>query len=231
MTNLKWIWLYIKEQKFLYFTCILLLVIESIAEIYSVKMQQYIIDEVIIAGAYEKLWLYIPLIAVFYLLFSLLFVINPYIQSKIHGKIKSQLQEQALLHFYKIPFKKLQEKRDAKYVHYFSNEIPIVSRIIGEDIADIVKYAFNTLLLCGLIIYSAPLILIAILIFSIIYIQIGRKFNMKQKCAWKEIQHQKAEFLVTLEEGITSTRDIIATNSHDWESKRFSKNTIDIFKV
>ncbi|OHX40705.1 MULTISPECIES: ABC transporter ATP-binding protein [Cytobacillus] len=230
MKNIKWIWLYIKNQKFLYFSCILLLVIESVVEIFSIKMQQYIIDEVIMSGEYDKLWIYIPIISLLYLVFTVLFVVNPYIQSKIHGRIKYQLKKKALSHFYKIPLKKMQQERDAKYVHYFSNEIPIVARLIGEDIADIVKYGFNTLLIFVLIVYSAPSILIGIIIFSIIYLLIGHKFNRKQINLWKEIQNKKSEFLVTLEEGITSTRDIIAANSHEWESKRFNNKYKSYFQ-
>lgn len=230
MTNIKWIWSFIKTQKLLYFGCIILLLIESAAEIFAIQMQQYIIDEVIIVGEYDKLWLYIPLIAIFYVIFIILFVINPYIQSKIHGRVKIQVQEKALSYFYKMPFKQIQQDRNAKYVHYFTNEIPIVSRVIGEDIADIVKYGFNTLLICGLMVYSAPFILIAIIFLSIVYIYLGKKFNRKQKEAWKVIQKEKSKFLVTLEEGVTSTRDIIATNSYEWESKRFKSKYNSYFQ-
>ncbi|OIK06799.1 ABC transporter ATP-binding protein [Bacillus sp. MUM 13] len=222
MKNLKWIWTFIKQQKLLYFSCIALLILEVFVEIYSIKLQQYIIDEVIITEDFENLWIFLPLILLCYLIFTLLFVINPYIQSKIHGKVKQQILNRALWHFYNTPLEVSRKERDAKYVHYFSNEIPIVARVIGEDIADIVKYIFSTLIICSLIIVSAPVILIAIVIIGVLYIAIGRNFNSKQKEVWKNIQEEKAKFLEILEEGITSTRDVIASNRTDWEQKRFN---------
>ncbi len=171
MKNTNWIWNYIKHQKLLYFLTIFLLILESISFVYSITLQQSIIDEVILGGNYREVWRYIILIAFCYLIFIILFVVNPYLQSKIHGRVKYNLVKQGLTTLYHTPLSKIQKERDASYVHFLTNEISIVARLIGEDISDIVKHLVSTVIICVLFLKASPILFLSIFILSLFYIK------------------------------------------------------------
>ncbi|ATP39513.1 hypothetical protein CSE16_05295 [Solibacillus sp. R5-41] len=230
MKNMYWIWYYIKNQKLLYFSSIFLLIIESISFVYSITLQQYIIDQIIMGSDFGGIWIYVILIALCYLIFIILFVVNPYIQSKIHGRVKYQLVEQGLSTLYSTPINIVQKERNARYVHFFSNEIPIVARLIGEDISDIIKHLVSTIIICVLFLKASPILFLSILTLSLFYIKSGKKLSNKQKKVWKDIQDKKSSLLIVLEECITSTRDVIANNRGDWENTRYQNSFIKYFK-
>ncbi|WP_274310210.1 ABC transporter ATP-binding protein [Solibacillus daqui] len=230
MKNMHWIWNYIKNQKFFYFTSIILLIIESISFVYSITLQQYIIDQIIMGSDFGGILKYVLLIALCYLIFIMLFVVNPYIQSKIHGRIKYQLVEQGLSTLYSTPINIIQKERNARYVHFFTNEIPIVARLIGEDITDIIKHFVSTIIICVLFLKASPILFFSILILSLFYIKTGKKLSNEQKKVSKDIQNKKSSLLIVLEECITSTRDVIANNRGDWEKARYQNRFIQYFK-
>ncbi|MEK4424928.1 ABC transporter ATP-binding protein [Solibacillus sp. FSL K6-1523] len=230
MKNMHWIWQYIKNQKLLYFSAIFLLILESISFVYSITLQQYIIDQIIIGSDFGGILKYVLLIALCYLVFILLFVVNPYIQSKIHGRVKYQLVEQGLSTLYSTPINTIQKERNARYVHLFSNEIPIVARLIGEDLSDIVKHLVSTMIIGVLFLKASPILFLSILILSLFYIKSGKNLSKKQKEVWKDIQGKKSSLLIVLEECITSTRDVIANNRGDWEKTRYQNRFIQYFQ-
>lgn len=230
MKNMRWIWSYIKNQKLLYFSSILLLIIESISFVYSINLQQYIIDQIIMGSEFGDILKYVLLIALCYLIFVILFVVNPYVQSKIHGRVKYQLIEQGLSTLYSTPFNIIQKERNARYVHFFTNEISIVARLIGEDITDIIKHFVSTIIICVLFLKASPILFLSILILSLFYIKTGKKISNEQKTVSKDIQKKKSFLLIVLEECITSTRDVIANNRVDWEKKRYQNSFIQYFK-
>ncbi|MEK4229179.1 ABC transporter ATP-binding protein [Solibacillus sp. FSL H8-0538] len=230
MKNMHWIWYYIKNQKLLYFSAIFLLIIESISFVYSITLQQYIIDKIIMGTNFGGILKYVILIALCYFVFIILFVVNPYIQSKIHGRIKYQLVEQGLSTLYSTPINIIQKERNARYVHFFANEIPIVARLIGEDISDIIKHLVSTIIICVLFLKASPILFLSILTLSLFYIKSGKKLSNKQKKAWKDIQDKKSSLLIVLEECITSTRDVIANNRGDWENTRYQNSFIKYFQ-
>ena len=110
MKNMRWIWSYIKNQKLLYFSSILLLIIESISFVYSITLQQYIIDQIIKGSAFGEILNYVLFIALCYVIFIILFTVNPYVQSKIHGRVKYQLVEQGLSTLYSTPINTIQKE-------------------------------------------------------------------------------------------------------------------------
>ena len=230
MKNMHWIWSYIKNQKFLYFSSIFLLIIESISFVYSITLQQYIIYQIIMGSDFGGILKYVLLIALCYFIFVILFVVNPYIQSKIHGRVKYQLTEQGLSTLYSTPINIIQKERNARYVHFFTSEISIVARLIGEDISDIIKHLVSTIIICVLFIKASPILFLSILILSLFYIKTGKKLSNEQKTVSKDIQKKKSSLLIVLEECITSTRDVIANNRGDWEKKRYQNSFIQYFK-
>ncbi|MBA4493461.1 ABC transporter ATP-binding protein [Paenactinomyces guangxiensis] len=226
MNNVKWILMYIKGIRLIYISSILLLLLESIAYIYTIQLQQKMIDDVIVNGMYSNFWDVLLLIILCYITYSLLFVINPFVQSKIHGSVKKVLTKEALSHLYRIPHERFQEKRTGQYVHFLSNEIPIVARFIGEDISDTIKYIVNTFVICLLIALTNIWMFVCVLALCMVYLKSVRYFSQKQKEISTHMQKDKGNLIAILEEGVASTREIIAFNQMKWWEAKY----LDIFQ-
>jgi ABC-type multidrug transport system fused ATPase/permease subunit len=66
------------------------------------------------------------------------------------------------------------------------------------------------------------LLLTSILLVSVTYIALGRKFSPRVKSAAREVQDRKADLLVHIEEGVSSSREVIAFHRLDWEEQKFA---------
>ncbi|MGG4498890.1 ABC transporter ATP-binding protein [Brevibacillus reuszeri] len=223
MRNWVWIWSHISKCRGLYFIAMLLWLLESVAYIATLTLQQQIIDEVIVKGQYPLFWRMLAMIAICYVVYSLLFVFSPYLLGIVHSFFRKRLTALALDHLYHIPIPQLHKERTGRYVELFSNEIPAVARLIGEDIADAFKYIFHALIVSIVIGTASPLILAGVLVFSIIFVKMGRTFGARQKIMAAQIQKEKTAVVICMEEGVASTREVVAFNREEWEYKRYSK--------
>ena len=221
MRNWGWIWSHISKCRGLYFIAMLLWILESVAYIATLTLQQQIIDEVIVKGQYPLFWRMLAMIAICYVVYSLLFVFSPYLLGIVHSFFRKRLTALALDHLYHIPIPQLHKERTGRYVELFSNEIPAVARLIGEDIADAFKYIFHALIVSIIIGTASPLILAGVLVFSIIFVKMGRTFGARQKIMAAQIQNEKTAVVICMEEGVASTREVVAFNREEWEYKRY----------
>jgi ABC-type multidrug transport system fused ATPase/permease subunit len=216
MANFKWIMSLIKIRKFLFILTIIFLVIETVAFIYSIRLQQEIIDKVIIQGDKNQLLPLITTIAICYIVFSILFVANPYLQTKIYGYIKSHLTSKSINQIYGIPIERLQKERNGQYVHHLSNEVPAVSSLIGSEILEAIKQ-FSTFIIVSIVIISTnPWLFLLVIGFSLFYFFSGKHFGQKIKSNKRKIQTNKSNLVVFLDEAISSTRDVITENNQKW---------------
>lgn len=66
--------------------------------------------------------------------------------------------------------------------------------------------------------------LVFILFFSVLYLVLGKKFGLPIRQASKELQEARSNFLVHMEEGVSSTREVIAFHREEWELKKYNDN-------
>src|SRR5690606_15136077 len=82
---------------------------------------------------------------------------------------------------------------------------------------------FTATILVIIIAKSRLYLLTIVVIFSAIYILLGKYFGPKVKKAHREIADNRSDLIVNMEEGISSTREVIDYHRLDWESKRYNK--------
>lgn len=221
MRNWLWIWSHISKCKAFYFVSVLLWLLESVAYISTITLQQRMIDEVIIKGQYPLFWKMLALIAVCYVAYSLLFVFSPYLFGILHGFFRKRLTAQVLDHLYHLPIPQLYKERTGRYVELLTNEVPAVARLIGEDIADAFKYIVHAGIVSIIIGTASPLILVGVLLFSMVFIKMGRTFGARQKGITAQIQKEKTDLAICMEEGVASTREVVALHREAWEEQKY----------
>ncbi|MBH0170081.1 ABC transporter ATP-binding protein [Fictibacillus sp. 18YEL24] len=223
MNNMKWLFHYIKKIKWLFFLSLTLLILESISIIANTALQKYIIDDVFINGHYDRLVPILLLFAISFVTYALLFTAAPHTFHRIQAKMISQLTSDFMSYMQRIPVKTFHNERATKYVHYLSNDVMQVAAIIGGHIPRLIQLFMTILLLTVIIYQSSPIMLGSILVFSILYFFMGRFFSPLIRKAGQEAQNRRTDLLIHIEEGISSTREVIAYNRIDWETSKYNR--------
>jgi ATP-binding cassette subfamily B protein/subfamily B ATP-binding cassette protein MsbA len=208
----------IKEDRGSYLLALVLLVVESVLFLSMAGLQKFIIDDVFISGHYDELSKIIAAFAVVFLFYAMMFTFAPYIFHRNEFRLYSQLCRKLMLQLHKLPIGRLQNERTAKYVHYFTNDAAQASRLIGNEVPRGIQQGLMVVILMTVIGFANLPMLIAILVLSTGFVLIGRYFSPRLRKISKEVQDQKTAVLIHIEEGVSSTREVISYNRTSWEN-------------
>ncbi len=195
----------------------------NVSYIGIISIQQKIIDEIFVAEQYELL---LPIM----LLFSAVVIVH--VLAHVFGgfayvgptkRVNSKLSSDFMEFIHKLPIQELQKERVAKYVHYFSSDIPSLAKFITTNLPSILADIASLIFLIYLIGSANWLLVLFISIVSVLYGFIAYYFKPKVQKVSKEVQDKKSEHLVVVEEGISSTREVLAFHQMDWEKKRYDQ--------
>jgi ABC-type multidrug transport system fused ATPase/permease subunit len=224
MDNIKWLLHYIKKIKWFFLLSLLLLCLESMSIIATTALQKYIIDDVFINGQYDRLVTILLMFAGAFIAYALLFTIAPHTFHRIQARIIDVLTQDFMNYMQRIPIKTFHNERVTKYVHYLSNDVSQVAGMIGGYIPRLIQLFVTIIVLSVIIFMSSPILLVSILVFSAFYIVIGRHFSPLIRKAGKEAQDRKTDLLIHIEEGISSTREVMAYNRTEWETSIYNRH-------
>lgn len=224
MKNMKWLFHYIKEIKWFFLMSLLLLCLESMSIIANTALQKFIIDDVFINGHYNRLVPILFLFAISFITYSLLFTIAPHTFHRIQAKMIDVLTKDFMSYMQRIPVKTFHNERVTKYVHYLSSDVFQVAGLIGGHIPRLIQLLVTIAVLTIIIYISSPVLLASIFVFSILYIFMGRHFSPLIRKAGKDAQDKKTDLLIHIEEGIASTREVMAYNRTEWETSIYNRH-------
>ncbi|MBT2626895.1 ABC transporter ATP-binding protein [Bacillus sp. ISL-32] len=221
MKNIKFLTSYLSRVKWLLVFSVMILTAETISLLAITALQQRLIDNVLWAGNYDLIFEVVILFAIAFLAHAMLFTLAPHFTHKIVTLIQREISDEFISFMHTIPTEKLQKTRTASYVHNISHDISIVSFLGGIQIPTGIKLIITTILLMVIVGWASPVILIFSTLISVVYIMLGVYFSKRIKKAAKNVQTSKSELLVQLEEGVSSTREVIAYNRLNWEEKLY----------
>jgi ATP-binding cassette subfamily B protein/subfamily B ATP-binding cassette protein MsbA len=223
MQNMIWLFQYIKKIKWFFLISLFLLCMESMAIISTTALQKSIIDDVFMNGHYNRLVPILLMFAAAFVAYALLFTLAPHTFHRIQAKLFRVLTQDFMTYMQRIPVKVFQNERVTKYVHYLSNDVVQIAGLIGGYIPRLVQLFVTIIVLSVIIFMSSPVLLGSILFFSALYIVMGRYFSPLIRKAGKESQDRKTDLLIHIEEGIASTREVMAYNRTNWETSIYNK--------
>ncbi|SER70969.1 ATP-binding cassette, subfamily B, MsbA [Gracilibacillus ureilyticus] len=222
-SNLKWLNAYIRPNKGLLVLATVLMIAESYANLAIIGLQQRLIDDVLIANQYEQLSYVLVLMIGAFIVYSFLFTFGPHTIHKTKASFTEHLVQDFMRHMYKIPASALQKERTGSYVHYVVNDIDRVGGMVANDAPRGLQQLAAALILFGIVGFNSPMILLFSLICCIVYVWLGRHFSIKLKAGAKKVQETRSDLIVHMEEGISSTREVIAYHRMEWESRIYDK--------
>ncbi|HZG74720.1 MAG TPA: ABC transporter ATP-binding protein [Paenibacillus sp.] len=200
-----------------------LMMLETAATLSMVGLQQSLIDNVLMSREYDQAGLIVFGIGVSYIVYSLLFTYAPHLVHKNAATLISVISRKYMDRLYRIPTSKLQEERTGNLVHQLTREVPAVGWLIADEMTRSVQLLFTSVLLCLILGWTSPVLLLFIVLFSVGYISLGRYFGKRIKQQQKTIQEQSSALLVHLEEAVSSTREVIAYHRQVWEKKIYDR--------
>lgn len=221
MDNIRWIWGHTKQVRGLLLTAMVLMAVEALANLASIALQQRMIDEVILGDQRDQFWTILCQIAAAYVVYSLLFTFGPHVIHHTVAKLRIFMGAELMHYIHRIPVGCLQQQRTADYVFRLTHDLQVASHMAGSDAPRVIQQLASVIMIAVVMQYSSPYILSAMLAVTLLYIALGRKMGPARKQAAAEVSQARSAVLVHLEEGVSSTREIIAFHREDWELKLY----------
>ncbi len=220
---MRWLWEYAKHVKWGVFLTTGIISSMYISNIGIISIQQRIVDDIFIAGAYDKTFSIMLLFSAVVIIHVLTHVFGAYAYVETTKRLNSKMSDDLMRLLHKLPIQTFQKERVAKYVHYFSSDIPSICIFITTHLpyifADIAAIIFLVYL-----IGSKSISLVSIIsVVSVLYAILVYYFQPKIQRMSKVVQDKKSEHLVVVEEGISSTREVLAFHQISWEKKRYDE--------
>jgi ABC-type multidrug transport system fused ATPase/permease subunit len=212
-----WFWQSYTTVKGLAFLSLIVLILYMLTNFIIIGVQKSIIDDVFMNQQFEKLPLTLLIFAAGFLGFAMLNPVNAMIRDAVYSRFLLNLSTRYMQHIGRIPLQEYQKERVAQYVYHFSQDIRGLAEAVTKEIPTTIQQTLYIILLMGVIGWISPVILAFILLFSVMYVILGRCFAPNIKKVSMDVQERKSELLVHIEEGISSTREVIAYHRLKWE--------------
>src|SRR5699024_1219499 len=110
-----------------------------------------------------------------------------------------------------------------KYVHNIVFDSEQIAVLIGNDVPRIINEVLAVFILLFIIGINSPVILLFSLASVVIYIFLGHYFSKRVKKATKDVQRTKSDLIIHMEEGVASTREVIAYHRMKWEKAIYDR--------
>lgn len=228
MKTIKWIWNYIYQSRKMILISIAVLALQQWVQLMSQGSQKFFIDDILVNKHYDKLkWVLLYLTSTSLVAYGLNWIGN-YLTRVNQLHLHRLMGTSLMAVIQRKPVAEMQNQRTAKWVQYFTSDIQQVSDFVSRDLAKGIQQVAGTLFLIGVIAWASPMILILVVFFSALYIGLGRYYGPIMRSQTKEMQDRRGDLLVKIEEGISSTREILAYNRLKWEETIF-RRTFQIF--
>jgi ABC-type multidrug transport system fused ATPase/permease subunit len=231
MANFNWIKQYVVKWKWYILAATALMFLESLSLISTVGLQRKIIDEVFLGRNYGEFPFILGLFVLSSIGYSLLFVFSGHVASLCNLSIFKSISIRLINKVYKIPLKDLQDKRNADFLYLFSNDIESTSNLISTDFPRLAQQLISIVILLWLIGSALPYLLIGVIPLTVLYIILGKKFSSKQKEVSRQLNEKRSTMLTLIDEGISSTREVIAYHRNHWEMNRYHQLFTSYYQI
>ncbi|WP_434748918.1 ABC transporter ATP-binding protein [Paenibacillus amylolyticus] len=221
MSYKQWIVPVLMRHKWSFIITSILLITQVILEIIMTGLQKYVIDDVFIAGNYERL---IPLLIIFGAViagYTILFTVVPYLTKKIETEIYLLLSKGLKEQLHRLTIHQIHNKRTAQFIQLLTSDTKKAAAFIGVDSFSGIRHAITIVLLIIIIGTINYQILLFVLIMSIFYIFTAKTFSPKLRKISKSIEESRGNLLIHLEEGISSTKEVLSFNRLEHEESKY----------
>lgn len=215
----KWILSYWHRTRGLYLLALALLVISVVTQLGITGIQKYIIDDVFMTSNFNLLTPYIALFCIIAITYLFSWVTKDILFDQVNTRLKIMMHQDYMNRLFNMSVKHYQNIRTGSVISHVKELLQAAS-IIAFLIPYGIEQFLNFTILAVLIGISNPYLLAGLLLFGVSYIVAGKKFAPLMKNMASEVQQERAELHIHIEEGISSTREVIAYHREAWEQEK-----------
>lgn len=229
--NFKWLWKYLSPVKVPVLLITFVLLIGSLSLLAMIGLQQIIIDNIIIGGQYHLLTKTLILIGIAFIAGPVFSALAPHLFHIFVARVTEDVSKDFMNYMYNIPTQKLQRERTGTYVHHIVHDAEQTAVLVTHQVPRVITGIITVLVLFYVIGKNSLLILLFSVICVVIYVMMGRYFSGKVKSTAKAVQATKSDLIVHLDEGVSSTREVIAFHRIKWEKLIYDRVFKRYFKA
>jgi ABC-type multidrug transport system, ATPase and permease components len=222
MGSIRWFCSYLFKVKGMILLSLFLVIVETTTLTFLTWVQKDFIDDVLIESDYRQFLTFIILISVSILVFCAMMFITPVVSNRSVVSIQSILLQQLMKSLFKQQIGTLQNERTMTLSHIFTNDIPKAASLVEQMIRGFQR-CFAVALSMAIVLSTNVYVLLLLVGFGFIYVWLGYHYGRDSKNASKAVEEEKSRLMVFLEEGISSTREVIAYNRMSWETRLYNK--------
>jgi ABC-type multidrug transport system fused ATPase/permease subunit len=229
--NIAWIFKYVKELKWLFVLGIILSVVSMILSFGITGIQKWLIDDVFVAGHYERL---LPLLGIFIIIIILSMttrLASLLLNKRNQFLFLDKISKEVMSCYYRMPVRKYHNERIGSIVNYLTNDVHKTSQTVSFFLPDAIVSIARVLVLVAVIGFASPTILLVTTGLCIAYIGLGKYFGKRFNKMAKDVQKARSDMIVQVEEGISSSREVIAFHRTDWEKEKYNKSFQRLFQA
>ncbi|MFB9326300.1 ABC transporter ATP-binding protein [Paenibacillus aurantiacus] len=219
MSYLRWVGGCLREIRKEFGLAVLLVLFETSFGLLATYMQKFIIDDVFVQGQVGELPRLLLFFGIFVGLNAVLGVCAPYVLVRSEYRMVEVLLVRMLKHFYRFPLAKVQHERSGLYVQNLTSDLHETGSAIGFMIPRWIQQLVQMIVLIVIIGIAGPWILVSMLAIGVLYAAAARYFGQRMKAANARVQQKRTDLMIHIEEGISSTREVIAFHRAEWEAK------------
>lgn len=216
-----WLWPHIKPLMPMLLLCVAVLLLGRLGLVLALSAPKVMVDDVFVPRDYGKLpWILVYLIGS-NLLWLTAQMAGLHLMFRNDQALNYSLNADMMERIQRKPMTEIRGERTGTYVSLFTNDLGHAVSMMASAAPRWIQEIAGLLMAVYIVGTGSPLILAAVLVFSVVYILLGKKYGPLLRLMSKEVQGKKAKLVVQIEEGITSTREVVAFNRENWESQRY----------
>ncbi|WNQ09652.1 ABC transporter ATP-binding protein [Paenibacillus aurantius] len=221
--RVKWLWEFVAPFKGWYIFCVVLMFSQSIVTLGLTGIQKMMIDNVLLQRQYSELPKIITLFIASFLAFSALYVIVSRVMFKCRLDTAHRISKKLLNVILYMPQSLFQKERTATYIYYMTRDADGLAIVTAARVTRAFQHLFYIILIFLIMKQMGWIVVIASTILILIYFILGKVLAPLLKKSAQEVHEEKSKLTVIVEEGISSTREVLAYNRQSWEKKRFDQ--------
>jgi ABC-type multidrug transport system fused ATPase/permease subunit len=206
--------------------------LECLSPIIATLLQRELIDKVFSERHYEEFPKILALYGVFFFAPKLLFTIRKVTFFHIGYHLQMSLTKDFLKKIYDLEAAVFNKEHVGNLLNQIRSNISdasdlSVNQILSESVKNILTIAFLAFSLANI----NFIMLMVVVIVAVVYYGLLHKFGEKTKRFSQGVKDEKSNVSITIEESISSIREIVAYNRQSWQLKKYEQKFSNYYKA
>ncbi|MCQ6562969.1 ABC transporter ATP-binding protein [Paenibacillus mendelii] len=223
MSSLSWLWNNVRFMRWRFVLALSLILLDMVSLLGITGVQKWLIDDVFMEGRYDSLPRLLIIFAILIIGYNGIHLVSFLLNRANELTLQKKFSVQMMKYVYAMPVKKYHNERIAGMANRLAADIAETSGTAAHVIPNGISNVIKVFILAGFIGWASPIILLFIVLLSLVYILMGKYFAPRLKSAAKQVSESRSDVFVQIEEGISSTREVVAYHRGEWEMRKYNR--------